>query len=482
MDNGRLSSVLSPRCQHIIYGTPAPATITAELGLISQVDLAHVVMLVEQGLVPPHTGAELLEYVLGLRQQAFAPLLDVGTPRGLYLAYEQHLADILGPETGGRLHTGRSRNDLKATTTALRLRTEALGLVAELQRLRAVLLARARAYHEVVMVAYTHFQAAMPVTFGYYLLGLAIALGRDARAVADAARPLAYCPLGAGAVAGTDLAINPARTAELLGFEMPPRHALDAVASRDTALRLLAAATGAALTISRLAVDLQLWSTAEFAFVEFPDSLVGGSSAMPQKRNVFLLEHVKAKPAIAIGAWTTAASAMMSAPFTNSIQVGTEAVAAIWPGLAAVKDAVQLAQVLVRAARPCPGRMRDRASCSYVTATAVANDLVRRGVPFRTAHHMVGAAVQRAISEGTDELKLSGDPRFPATPRHTLEDVISRSGAGGPGQFGDAFAAARRELAEQGRWLEDARARQRAADKGLAEAVNRTLASRAGHV
>src|SRR5262249_838060 len=140
--------------------------------------------------------------------------------------------------------------------------------------------------------------------------GVALAVGRDIDALRSAAAGLSVCPLGAGAVAGTELPIDPAYTAALLGFTTATRHALDAVASRDVPLRLLAAVTGLAVTLSRLAADLQLWSTVEFGFVTFPDRLVGGSSAMPQKRNAFLLEHVKAKPGQALGAWAAAASVM----------------------------------------------------------------------------------------------------------------------------------------------------------------------------
>ncbi len=186
-------------------------------------------------------------------------------------------------------------------------------------------------------------------------------------------------PLGAGAVAGTDLPIDPDRTAELLGFPHGPLHATDAVAARDTMLRAVAAAASAALTLSRLATDLQLWSTQEFAFVEFPERLVGGSSAMPQKRNAFLLEHVKAKAALAVGAWTASAAAMKSTPFTNSIEVGTEAVGAGWPALAAVRDSVLLTQPLVGGARPVRARMEQRAREGFVTATVIANRLVARG-------------------------------------------------------------------------------------------------------
>ncbi|CAM5641905.1 argininosuccinate lyase OS=Streptomyces tendae OX=1932 GN=argH PE=4 SV=1 [Streptomyces tendae] len=357
---GRLTRTLGARTARVVYGEPGPDDIRRELGHTSVIDLAHVVMLTECGLLPRDAAAALLRAVTALRADGFRELYDRPAPRGLYLMYESHLIERLGADIGGKLHTGRSRNDIKATITAMRLRDDLADLLGELLRLQAVLLARARAHRDVVMPVYTHFQPAMPVTYGYYLAGIATALDRDIAALRHVLAERSDCPLGAGAVSGTDLPIDPARTAELLGFDGPPLHAMDAVASRDTLLRALAAAAGAGLTLSRLATDLQLWSTQEFGFVEFPERLVGGSSAMPQKRNAFLLEHVKAKAAAAVGAWTASAAAMKSTPFTNSIEVGTEAVGGAWSALATVHDGVLLAQVLVSGARP--GRTADGAA------------------------------------------------------------------------------------------------------------------------
>ena len=366
--------------------------------------------------------------------------------------YESYLIEQLGADTGGVLHTARSRNDLKATVTAMRLRNWVLGFAEQAGRLEAALLSRARRHAEVLMPVYTHYQAAMPISYGYYLLGVAEALGRDLAAVRQAASGLRLCPLGAGAVAGTDLPIDPTRTARLLGFSASCPHAIDAVASRDVALRLLAAAAGVAGTLSRLAADLQLWSTAEFGFLRFPDRLVGGSSAMPQKRNAFLLEHIRAKPALAIGAWAAAAAAMSATPFTNSIEVGTEAVGAIWPGLLACEQSVLLCQPLVSAAVPDAARMAERAEAGFINATAMANQLVRQGIPFRTAHDLVGSAVREAVAAGSTQLagfaQLAGSTSWPvparwqsgAAPRHRRPDPAAGSGwtvrRGGTGRAG----------------------------------------------
>lgn len=474
---GRLTSTLGKRAQRLVYGEVTPALLADELSLITEIDLAHVVMLAEQGLLGPRAAALLLQQIRRLRAENFASLQGLPAPRGVYLMYEGYLIRMLGDDVGGRLHTGRSRNDLKATVTTMRLRTWALDLIAEAVRLQLVLLSRARAHRDVVMPVYTHFQAAMPMTYGHYLTGVALALSRDTRATMEALSGLSACPMGAGAVAGCDLPINAGRVAALLGFDQPPIHAMDAVASRDVVLRLLAAVSCMSVTLGRLATDLQLWSTEEFGFVAFPDRLVGGSSAMPQKRNAFLLEHVKAKAAIGIGAWTAAATAMKSTPFTNTVEVGTEAVAAADPGFHAVRDSVLLCQLLVSGARPQPGRMALRAGQAFVTATGMANRLTRYGVPFRTAHVLVGDAVRRAVQEGSSRLHLTGLP--PGLPRAAVRDLPlaeawqSLDQGGGPGAFMRSFSAAHQAAAYQHTGCERAREALRTAAADLAEAVAR---------
>lgn len=434
MSTGRIAGEVGLATRRVVYGSPTPAELAAELTAMSEVDRAHLVMLVECGLVPREAAARLLECIQELRATSFAAVRDRPMPRGVFMAYEGFLIERLGAEVGGLLHTARSRNDLKATVFAMLARRRTTELIAEAARVQAVLLSKARAHRDVVMPIHTHYQAAMPTTYGHYLLGVAHAVARDLEAMRTAMEPLRNCPLGANAVAGTDLPIASERTAALLGFERGPGHATDAVASRDSALRVLNAACCLTITLSRLATDLQLWSTAEYGFVEFPDRCVGASSAMPQKRNAFLLEHLKAKAGGVIGAWTATASTMKSAPFTNSIEVGTEAVANLWPGLDRTAEALWLSQVVVSGARPNPQRMRSHAEDSFVTATALANVLVRKGVPFRTAHHEVGSAVTAAIAANSTKLNLTD---------LDLETALwQQTHGGGPGEFDHAHRLA----------------------------------------
>ncbi|MGC5052503.1 lyase family protein [Micromonospora sp. DT48] len=435
-DTGRIARPLAGKAQRLCYEAPDPVVDRAQLRLIAQVDRAHLVMLAERGVIVGEKAARLLRTVRQIEAEGFAPVLSLPRPRGIYLAYEEAVTRRCGPDVGGLLHTGRSRNDLNATTTLLALRERCSDVVAEGGRLVTALLAAAGRHLDDVMAIHTHYQPAMPITYGYYLTGVALALLRELDRMVACLRSIRRCPLGAHAVAGTDIDLDTERTAALLGFASGPLHAVDAIASRDTSLDALGVAANLGVTVSRLAADLQLWSAADLGYVHFPDWLVGGSSALPQKRNAFVLEHLKARPTRVLGAWVSATSAIRSAPFTNSIEVGTEAMASVGPALRTTRDVLALAALVVAGARPRPDTMESVAARSFVEATAVANDLVRQGVPFREAHHRVGAAVLRAVDEGADwppEGFARIDPRTAAD--------RARFG-GGPGSRAEALAAA----------------------------------------
>jgi argininosuccinate lyase len=464
-DTGRIRRPLSPTARRIVFGEPIPGP--SELALVSQVDRAHLVMLAEQELADRAAAGALLAEIELLLAANFAPLQGAEARRGHYLLYEDWLAGRLGERTAGILRTGRSRNDLNATVLLLRLRPPVERLLTETLRLQATLLGRARRHIGTVMPGYTHYQPAVPTTYGHHLGGVARALDRDLAALGMAAGGLDTSPLGAGTGHGTALPIAPARTAALLGFEQPTPHALDAVASRDVVLRLLSAAAVLGVTASRLAADLLLWTTAEFAFLELPDELVGSSSAMPQKRNPFLLEHVKGRSARAAGAFVAAAMAMHATPFANSVAVGTEGCAGVVEALDAAADSVTLLRLVVAGARPRPGAMLARALAGQTTATARAERLVaEEGLSFREAHHRVGRLLteedrlDRRDDDGLDPVAVARAARF-------------GGGPGGPAALDDLRhrrAAIAVELADRvGRW--------RRADIDLAAAVTELTAT-----
>lgn len=490
-DTGRIRKPLDPRARQVVFGDHVEQAIRDELPFYLQVDRAHLVMLVERGVLSGDAGRRLLAVMGDLEARGYAPLRGRPALRGLYLLYEDYLIETLGAEVGGAVHIARSRNDINATVLRLRLRDVHHRLVREVLRLQAVLVRRAERYARVTMPVYTHYQPALPITYGHYLAGVAAALERDLRGIEDAASELDRCPLGAGAAGGTTIPIDTERTAGLLGFSEGVRHSVDAVASRDVVLRLLAAASVLGVTLSRLAADLQLWSTAELDLVRFPDELVGSSSMMPQKRNAFLLEHIKGRGGAPLGAFTAAATAMHATPFSNSVAVGTEGVKPLWSALGEVTEATLLARLVVAGARPRPERMRQRAVEGYTAATELANRLVlETGISFRSAHHRVGALVARAAERG-QSLEAAGELLFrehglAADPAWLDPDAVAASAAfgGGPAEASLAriLSALREGWSEAARRLSERSRRWREGADALDHAVAGMLAQELPHL
>jgi argininosuccinate lyase len=400
-NTGRIRAGLVPSARAILFERDLWGHIQNELADICRIDFAHIVMLMECGVIQAAAGKRLLSAIMDLVQAKFSPLEGRSAPRGMFLLYESYLIEKEGSEVGGVLQSGRSRNDLNATLLKLRLRKPYSLLLRSMLRLQAVLIGRARRYSELCMPAYTHGQPAEPITYGHYLNGVAQALNRDLEALEHVGQDMDVCPLGSGAVAGSSLPIQPSRTAELLGFGGVTLNSVDAVASRDVALRLLSALAICGCTLSRIATDLLQWSTSEFGFLSFPDELVGSSSAMPQKRNPFILEHVQGRSASPLGFFVSSVGATRNVPFTNSISVGTESIRYLWSAIGDVIDSADLLRLVIGGARPNGERMIERAEAGLTAATAVANILVStRGRDFRSAHRLVGEMITEGLAKG----------------------------------------------------------------------------------
>lgn len=454
IDTGRLTVALADEAQRIVYARYRNDTdeLAEELLVTSEIDRAHLIMLAAEGIADAGRVCAILRYIEALRSSGFAALREIPMPRGLYLAYEYHLAETLGDEVGGIIHTGRSRNDLNATAVKMRARAPYAALVTAAMRLCDALLAGAERYRDVVMPAYTHGQAAVPVTYGHYLSAVACPVIRAVENLLLAGAELEVNPLGAGAVGGTSIPVNPARTTNLLGFAQPAANSIDAVASRDFVLQVLSAATILGTTLTRAGHDFTLWSTEEFGMLRMPDNLVGSSSMMPQKRNPFLLEHVQGKAAGCLGNFAGAVSAMLTAPYTNAIAVGTEGVAHLWGGLRNMTEATDLFRLIVEGAEPAERRMLERAESGHTTATYLAELLVRRGIAFRAAHYQVGKMVSAALAKH-EPLSAAARETLSAD-MATDEDWLGSSTAvnsarygGGPG--GPAFTTRIGELRSQ---------------------------------
>lgn len=404
-DTGRLKATLDPVAQMIIFGEVADRAIQDDFPWMAEVDKAHLLMLTRTGLLPSYKVQPLMRRIDEMQKSGFVALQGRPAPRGAYMLYEAHLIAELGEPIGGMLQTARSRNDLSSTVFRLRLREKVADLLIRLLRLNRTLLWQAKRYANVTMPIYTHYQPAQPISLGHYYAAIVTGLDRDVAALIGILDALSLSPLGAGAVAGTSLPIDQHYTARLLGFAGVCPNSIDAVGARDTVLRLLAALGVMGVTLSRLAHDLQLWTMGESSFLHVPDTLVGSSSMMPQKRNAYLLEHIKGMSAAPMGALQTATMAMHATPYTNSIAVGTEGTKPVWTAMDQITSALTLTRLIVRDATPDRERMLQRARTGQTTATALADWLVaNEGLSFRAAHHEIGELTRAMLASGGSDL------------------------------------------------------------------------------
>ena len=316
----------------------------------------------------------------------------------IHLAIEARLIAKIGP-VGGKLHTGRSRNDQVAVDLRLYVRRAAAELSGGITELEHALSTRAAEQVEVAMPGYTHTQRAQPVLLAHHLLAYVEMLRRDRGRIRDAAQRADESPLGAGALAGSGVAIDRDALARDLGFSRPTANSLDAVSDRDFALELLAALSVVMIHLSRLNGEIVLWTTAEFGFAELPDALASGSSMMPNKKNPCAAELVRAKTGRVTGDLVALLMVMKGLPlaYNRDLQEDKEA---LFDGVDSALAALAVTTLMVRGIRFNAARMRAAAVEGYTLATEAADYLTRRGVPFREAHRVVGRAVAFAIKEG----------------------------------------------------------------------------------
>ena len=489
----------SPPAQRLVesYYVPGVASgIRHTFGHEMQVHLAHALMLAEAGIVRREAAAAIVAVLLRLRESGPSVLTIDYRQEDLYSYVERYIVEALGPDIGGRLHTGRSRNDLHTTSWRMALRERLLGLLDAILLLRTTTLRLARTHADTVMPGYTHTQHAQPITFGYWLLAAADGLARDFRRLRAALACADRCPLGSGALSTTAFPIDRAMTRDLLGFPDLVEVAYEGVASRDDLHEASAAVAIAMTGLSRLATDLQTWNTMEYGFVEFDDAYASVSSIMPQKKNPVAMEHLKAVAGLATGTLGTALACTKNTAFAD-VNDGVSA------GNAFCLDAFErcrLAIVVFDGALGTltvrPEEMLRAAAVGYGTATELADVLVRHAdVSFRMAHNVVGRVVREALeARRPADAITSGDidaaaealfgRRFAlpeAVVRQALdpaENVRSRTVTGGPAPERMAEMLDMRDAALAGDACDVASVRDRlAAAEQRLDALSRALAA-----
>ncbi len=390
-----------------IRGSKAHAAMLAAQGIISREDEAAIQAGLDQVMSEIESG-----------QFTFSRALE-----DVHMNIEARLRDLIGAPAG-RLHTARSRNDQVALDFRLWVRDRIDALDEGLAKLQLALARKAEAHAATIMPGFTHLQPAQPVTFGHHLLAYVEMLARDRGRLRDARARLNECPLGSAALAGTSFPIDREMTARALDFDRPTANSLDSVSDRDFALETLAAASIAAMHLSRLAEEIVIWMTPQFGFIRLSDRFTTGSSIMPQKRNPDAAELARAKVGRIAAAFQSLLMVMKGLPLTYSKDM-QEDKEVTFDALDSFGLAIAAMAGMVEDMEPNPEAMRQAAGRGYSTATDLADWLVRTlNVPFRDAHHITGRIVAEAEARGVELENLPLEAMQAIEPRIT-GDVYS---------------------------------------------------------
>ncbi|HEY0892577.1 MAG TPA: argininosuccinate lyase [Cellvibrio sp.] len=398
---------------HDINGSIAHATMLAKVGVLTEAERDQII-----------TGLEEIRAEIVAGKFTWSISLE-----DVHMNIEALLTQRIGI-TGKKLHTGRSRNDQVATDIRLYLRDEIDAIAKELTRLQQGLLQVAEANADTIMPGFTHLQTAQPVTFGHHLLAWFEMLQRDYGRLMDCRKRVNQSPLGAAALAGTTYPIDRAYTAQLLGFDAPTENSLDSVSDRDFAIEFAAFASILMMHLSRASEELVLWTSSQFSFIDLPDRFCTGSSIMPQKKNPDVPELVRGKTGRVYGHLTALLTLMKSQPLAYN-KDNQEDKEPVFDAIDTVKDCLRAFADMVPAIQPRKEKMYEAAKRGFSTATDLADYVVRRGVPFRDAHEIVGKSVAYGIQTGKDlsEMSLAELQQFSTVIEQDVFAVLTLEGS-----------------------------------------------------
>ncbi|WP_139683141.1 argininosuccinate lyase [thiotrophic endosymbiont of Bathymodiolus puteoserpentis (Logatchev)] len=421
-----------------------------------QGSIAHATMLQEVGLLTEDEKSQIIDglntILTEIKKDKFDWSVDL---EDVHMNIEARLVAMIG-NAGKKLHTGRSRNDQVATDIRLYLREQLDEINDEIKRLQVALLNLAEQEASTILPGFTHLQAAQPVSFGHHMMAYFEMLSRDAERLIDCRKRLNSMPLGSAALAGTTYPIKRARTAELLGFERICNNSLDGVSDRDFAIEFLSAASIVMMHLSRFSEELILWSSAQFDFIELPDSFCTGSSIMPQKKNPDVPELVRGKTGRVYGNLTAMLTIMKSQPLAYN-KDNQEDKEPLFDTVDTLKTCLRVFADMVPTIKAKRDNMYNSTKKGYTTATDLADYLVKKGLPFRDAHEVVGLSVAYGlkIQKDLSELSLKELQGFDARIENDVFDVLSLEGSlcardhlGGtaPNQVKQAIKTARNNL------------------------------------
>ena len=369
--------------------------------------IAHVTMLQKQGILTKEEKESIIEGLKGIQADVENGTLEITDEyEDIHSFVEANLIDRIG-DAGKKLHTGRSRNDQVALDMRLYTRDEIEALDTLLKELLKLLLKLMKEHIETYMPGFTHLQKAQPVTLAHHLGAYFEMFKRDRLRMKDIRKRMNYCPLGAGALAGTTYPLDREYTAELLGFDGPTLNSMDSVSDRDYLIEMLSAMSTVMMHLSRFCEEVIIWNSNEYQFVEIDDAYSTGSSIMPQKKNPDIAELVRGKTGRVYGALMSLLTTMKGIPlaYNKDMQEDKELV---FDAIDTTKGCLALFTGMLRTMRFRKQRMEDSAKNGFTNATDAADYLVNHGVPFRDAHGIVGQLVLYCIDKNIalDDMSL----------------------------------------------------------------------------
>ena len=404
--------------------------------------IAHVVMLEKQGILTCEEKDAIVKGLTEIREEVEAGRLDISTQyEDVHSFVEATLIDRIG-DAGKKMHTGRSRNDQVALDMKLYVRGEVLAIQEELKELLTTLLHLMEDNLETYMPGFTHLQKAQPTTLAHHMGAYFEMFKRDAQRLQDIYRRMNYCPLGAGAFAGTTYPLDRTYTASLLGFEGPTLNSMDSVSDRDYVIEFLSALSTIMMHLSRFSEEIIIWNSNEYRFVEVDDAFSTGSSIMPQKKNPDIAELVRGKTGRVYGALVSILTTMKGLPlaYNKDMQEDKEVT---FDAIDTVKDCLRLFDGMLSTMKFNHEIMEKSAMKGFTNATDAADYLVGKGVPFRDAHGIIGQLVLHCLDKGCaiDELSIEELQKISPVFEADVYDAISlktcvekRLTTGGPGR------------------------------------------------
>ena len=392
--------------------------------------VAHAKMLVKAGILTAAEVSKILDGLESIRQDITDDKFEWSVAlEDVHMNIEAALTSRIG-DVGKKLHTGRSRNDQVATDIRLYVRGEIDQIAELITRLQSALLGVAEKEASTIMPGFTHLQTAQPVSFGHHMMAWYEMLDRDYARLLDCRKRVNVSPLGAAALAGTTYPIDRYFTAEQLGFDAPTRNSLDSVSDRDFAIELASFASILMMHLSRFSEELVLWTSAQFNFIDLPDRFCTGSSIMPQKKNPDVPELVRGKTGRVHGHLVSLLTLMKSQPLAYN-KDNQEDKEPLFDLIDTVKDCLFAYSQMMPAVSCNKDEMYAAAKQGYATATDLADYLVKKGMPFRDAHEVVGKSVAFGIEKKKDlaELKLAELQNFSDLITQDVFEVLTLEGS-----------------------------------------------------